>query len=154
MKKILSRAFYLLKYILLIFAFALVLYGIIRTYQRLEKSLLESIPVFIPFALLLITYFVNLFFNKPVIKDNLFYNLTSVLALSVIIIIGLRAMLDSNMLLYHKYQINYNPLYFSDNLSSIKLMLYCLIATNVILMVSTVFDKDENKKLKSNTKEK
>ena len=69
MKKILSRAFYLLKYILLIIAFALVLYGIIRTYQRLEKSLLESIPVFIPFALLLITYFVNLFFNKPVIKD-------------------------------------------------------------------------------------
>lgn len=154
MKKILSRAFYLLKYILLIIAFALVLYGIIRTYQRLEKSLLESIPVFIPFALLLITYFVNLFFSKPVIKDNLFYNLTSVLALSVIIIIGLRAMLDSNMLLYHKYQINYNPLYFSDNLSSIKLMLYCLIATNVILMVSTVFDKDENKKLKSSTKEK
>ena len=33
-------------------------------------------------------------------------------------------------------------------------MLYCLIATNVILMVSTVFDKGENKKLKSNTKEK
>lgn len=146
MKKILSRLFYVLKYPLLIIAFALVLYGIIRTYQRLEKSLLESIPVFIPFALLLITYFVNLFFNKPVVKDNLFYNLTSVLALSVIIIIGLRAMLDTNMLLYHKYQVNYNPLYLSDNLSSIKLILYCLMASNVILMVSTVFDKKEANK--------
>ena len=141
MDKILSRIFYILKYILLLVAFALVFYGIILTYKRLEKSLVESIPVFLPFALLLVVYIVNLFMRKPVIKDNLLYNFASFLVLAVVVFIGLRAMLDTNMLLFHKYKINYNPLYFSDNLSSVKVMLYCLSASNILLMVTTLFDK-------------
>lgn len=141
MNKILSRIFSVLKYILLIAAFGITLYGMIMTYKRLEKDLVEAIPTLLPFAILLITFLVNLFIKSPVIKNNLLYNFTAVVVLAVIIVIGLRAKFDTNMLLYYKYKIDYNPLYLSDNLSSIKLMLYCLTGANVLLMLSTIFDR-------------
>ena len=72
MSKILSKTFYIFKYLLFIVAFALVLFGIIKTYQRLDKSLVEAVPIFVPFALLFIVYIVNLFMKKDTISNNLF----------------------------------------------------------------------------------
>ena len=141
MSKIFSRFFSFLKYLLLLVAFALTLLGIMATYKRLEKSLVEAIPTFLPFLLLLLTYIVNLFIKSKVIKNNLLYNLTSVLVLGVVIIIGVRAKFDTGMLLYYKYKINYNPLYFSDNLAAVRLMLYCLTGANVLYMVSSIFER-------------
>lgn len=148
MQKILSRLFYLLKYLLLIAAFGITFLGIIKTYQRLEKDLMEAIPTLLPFAVLLVVFIVNLFIKKKVIKDNLLYNLTACLALGITLVIGLRAMFDTGMLLHQRYAIGFNPLYFSDNLSSVRIMLYALAGANVVLMISTVFDKKKivNKK--------
>ena len=139
----------ILKYLLLVVAFCLTFIGILKTYQRLEKSLVESVPTLLPFAVLFIVFIVNLFIKKPVIKDNLLYNLTACLALAVTIIVGIRAMYDTGMILYEKYGIGFNPLYFSDNLGSVRIMLYCLAGSNVLLMLSTVFDKRKivNKKV-------
>jgi len=135
MNKILSHFFYYLKYLLLLIAFALVFYGIIMTYKRLDKSLVESIPVFIPFLLVFIVFIFNVFLKKLSLKDHLFYNFVACFVLGVIIYIGLRAKFDTNMLLYYKYKIQYNPLYLSDNIGFIKLMLYFLGASNIFLLI-------------------
>ena len=148
MKKILSRVFNILKYVLLIGAFILVFLGIVYTYRRLEKSLVEAIPVFLPFALLFIAFIVNIFIKRSTIKDNLLFNFTVCLVLIAIIVIGLRALLDKNMLLYFKYKINYNPLYLSDNLSTIEVMLYCLFGADILFLISDILSKPKPEKIK------
>lgn len=145
MSKILSKLFSFLKYVLLILAFAVTFYGLIITYKRLEKSLIDGIPVFIPFALVLILFIVDLFARKAKIGDNLLFNFTSIIVFTAIIIIGVRAKFDTNMLLYYKYKIDYNPLYFSDNLSSIKIILYCLAISNIFFLVKNLFQKENPK---------
>ena len=153
MKKILSRLFNVLKYILLIGAFILIFLGIIYTYRRLEKNLVEAIPVFLPFALLFITFIVNAFIKRSDIKNNLFFNFTTCLVLIAIIVVGFRALTDKNMLLYFKYKINYNPLYLSDNLSTIEVMLYCLFGANVLFLTHDILSKPKPEKIKGREKE-
>jgi len=145
MNKLLSRILNLLKYLLLIIAFGATFFGIIVTYQRLEKPIIDSIPVFIPFVLVLITFIISLFVKSKIIKDNLLYNFTACLVMTVIIFVIFRAKFDTNMLLYYKYKIDFNPLYFSDNLAAIQLMLYCLFGTNVLLLITGFLDKDKTK---------
>lgn len=141
MNKILSKILNLLKYVLLIIAFALILYGMIVTYKRLEKPLSDAISVFLPFAIIFIMFLVNIFVKGNDIKDNLLYNFTCVLVFAVIIIICLRAKFDVNMLLYQKYQIDFNPTFLSDNLSSIKIILYCLIVANILFLAKVPVNK-------------
>lgn len=135
MIKIFSRLFYYLKYLLLIVAFGLVFFGIIMTYKRLDKSLVESIPVFVPFLFVFIVFLANMFIRKVSLKDHAFYNFTCCFVLGVIIYICLRAKFDTNMLLYYKYKIDFNSLYFSDNVGFIKLMLYFIGSANIFLLI-------------------
>ncbi len=151
MSKILSKTFYIFKYLLFIVAFALVLFGIIKTYQRLDKSLAEAIPIFAPFALLFIVYIVNLFMKKDTISNNLFYNFVSFMVFVAIITIGYRAMFDTNMLLYEKYGVSYNTLFLADNLSFIKIMLYLLAFSNLLLIIASFLGKDKKTNLKNST---
>lgn len=143
MSKILSRILNIFKYLLLVIAFGLIFYGVLKTYKRLEKPLTEAIPLLIPFVLLFVIYLVNLFIKKNPIKDNLLYNFVSTAVMLAIIIIGVRAMFDVNMLYYEKYKINYNPAYLSDNLGTVKIMLYCLCGANVLLLIFGKLDKTE-----------
>ena len=147
MNKILSRILGFLKYLLFVGAFLFVLLGILLTHRRLEKEITEALPILLPFALLLITYIFNLFIKSKVIKDNLLFNFTSVVVFAVIIIIGVRAKFDTSMLLYHKYQIDFNPQYFADNLLTIQLLIYSLFTANVIYLISTFFE-DKPKKVR------
>ena len=48
MSKVLSKFLFLLKYILLLVAFALVLYGMLAMYGRLDKKITDAISTFIP----------------------------------------------------------------------------------------------------------
>ena len=146
MSKILSRLFNALKYLLLVVSFILILYGVMVMYKRLDKSMLEAIPLFIPFVLVLTIYIVNIFVKSNIIRDNLLFNFTSVLIFIAIIIIGVRAKYDTNMLVFYKYGINYNPLYLSDNLSTIKTCLYVLFASNLLFLISIFFEDKKKKK--------
>lgn len=146
MKDILSSLFGFLKYILLIVAFGLVFYGIMITYARLEKSLVQAMPVFIPFILVLLTYIFSLVINGKNVSKNLLFNLTSVLVFTVIIIICLRAKFDTNMILYHRYQIHFNPSYFADNLAIIKALVYMVGFANIILLICNILEKDKQGK--------
>ena len=79
-----------------------------------------------------------MFNKKAKTSENLLFNFTKFLVFIVIIIIGLRAKFDTNMLLYQKYQINYNPNYLADNLSTIKVLLYCLSGANVFILFNSL----------------
>lgn len=143
MKLILSKLFNIIKFILMFASFALILMGVLFTYKRLDKSLLEATNIFIPFILIIILTVINMFCKKAKMSENILFNFTSILVFASIIIIGLRAKFDTNMLLYYKYQINYNPNYLADNLSTIKVLLYCLSGANLFILINSLFVNKE-----------
>lgn len=153
MRELLSKIFSFLKYILLIAAFGLVFYGIINTYGRLEKPLTDAINIFIPFGLVLIVFLINMFVKSKNISNNLLFNFVSVLVFVVTIIICLRSMFDTNMILFHRYGIDYNPSFFSDNLSAICAMMYMIFGANVILLICDMIGKEKKVNVKKNNEE-
>ena len=154
MEKILAKFFGFLKYLLLIAAFGLTFFGIMKTYSRLDKSLFEAFDVFLPFALVLIMFMVNLFVKNKHVNDNLFFNFVSCLAFSVMILVGVRSLFDTNMVLWSKYNIDFNPAYFADNISLIQALLYMVFASNVVLFVCGLLDTNKNKKVIANKENK
>ncbi len=156
MKDILAKLFGFFKYILLIVSFGLVFFGIMTTYSRLEKPLTDAFSVFLPFGLVLLSFLVTLIMSSKLSSSKLLFNFVCCLVFIVTIIIGLRSIFDKNMLLFHKYQINYNPTFFSDNLSAIEFMLYMIFVSNVLLIISDLLTRkkkiktiDEKDKLQS-----
>lgn len=158
MTKILNKLIYILKNILLPLTFIATIYITVFMFKRLEKdifgaNLFEFLKVVIPFIILLILILVNSFLNIKIVKDNIFYNLTSFIVLITISIFCYRALLDQNMFLWHKYGYNINFNYFSDQIASIQVMLYGLSLANILLIIKDKLsvDKKVNKKVISET---
>lgn len=146
MKEILCKFFGFFKYILLIVAFGLVFYGIMITYGRLEKPLTEAVDVFVPFAFVLLIFIVTLIVKSKSVGENLLFNFVAVFVFIVIIIVCLRAMFDTNMILFYRYGIDYNPAFLSDNLSAIEAMLYMIGGANVVLLLCDFIKREKKSK--------
>lgn len=144
MKKIFNILFYVLKFILLIAAFGLTLFIIIRMDIRLEKSIMSSFESFIPFIVIFILFMVNMIFRQVGVTKNLFYNLTCCLVLSTIVLVSLRAVLDTNMVLNGKYGYGIDFNFFDNFLAYINIMLYGLSVANIFFMFREK-DVKENK---------
>lgn len=136
MKQLINGLFVVLRILLLLAAMGLIFYGLLLTYTRLDKSVTDSIPIMLPFVLLLIMYIINLMGRQKIINRNFFYNITAVIVLGAIVYIGYRAKFDTNMMLYYKYGINYSPSYLSDNLGTIKLLIYLLFISDLVLVIN------------------
>ncbi len=149
MKKILNKLFYVLQLLFLIIAFAGTLYVILQMGNRLEKSIVDNIQVFIPFVVIFILHVINLIANQKNIKDNLFYNITACLAFLTIIVVAARAVFDHNLVLANitDYKIDFT--YFANFIPFLNLMLYGLAISNVLLM----FHVKEKKKIKEQIEE-
>lgn len=141
MKDILCKIFGFFKYILLVIAFGFVFYCINVTYSRLEKPLTDAINVFIPFAFVLLMFFITLIVKSKSVGRNLLFNFVSVFVFLITIVICLRSIFDTNMILFHRYGINFNPSFFSDNLSMIESMLYMIGGANAILLVCDLINR-------------
>ena len=144
MKKLINILFSVLKYPLLLAAFSLTLFIILRMNMRLEKGFSDSVFIFVPYGMLLRLYVLNIVLDRKSVTDNLMYNFTSVLVFLTNIIVCLRAMLDTNMLFneIQKMGINFN--YFNDYLAFNKIALYGLIIANIIFMfVPNELEKEE-----------
>lgn len=146
MKDILCKFFGFFKYILLVVAFGLVFYCINVTYARLEKPLSDAINVFIPFGFVLLMFIITLIVKSKSVGKNLLFNFVSVFVFLITIVVCLRSIFDTNMILYYRYGINFNPAYFSDNLSMIESMLYMIAGANVLLLICDIFNKKPNSK--------
>lgn len=136
MKKMLNGLFLILKFVLLILSFGLSLYIILSMYKRIEKNIVEALPIFIPYIILLLLFFINITLGQKSVNRNIFYNLTCCLVFSCICLVGVRSILDKNMLLNEimGYSINFS--YFSDFIAFMKIMLYGLIIGNVCFMIN------------------
>ena len=158
MTKILNKIFFNLKNIILVLLIPIVYFIIAFMFERIGKEmfgkdLLEFVGVLFPFALLIILILINIIFKQSEVKDNLYYNITSFLCMIVICIFCYRATMDSNMYFLNKYEhhINYN--YFADQVAPIKIMLYGLSISNILLMISGALKVDnyeEQEKIHNN----
>lgn len=135
MIKMINGLLYGLKYLLLIISFALGSYIVLYMYQRLDKPLLDSIFIALPFLILFLLFAINMLCNQKRVTSNLFYNLTCCLVFAVILFIEYRTLFDTNMIANSKlgYNINFN--YFADNINAIKVMIIGLIVGNVLFML-------------------
>lgn len=150
MVKILNKLLLSLKNIMLPILLIVTIYIVGYMFQRLGKSivgenLMEFVGVIFPYILLLVLSLINLFLNQKEVKDNIYYNITSFLVVIVISIFCIRALFDNNMYFIHKfsYKINFN--YFSDQIAAIKIMLYGLSISNILLMVCNYIKIDDKK---------
>lgn len=144
MKKILNIIFYVLKFLLLLVAFAGTLYVMLQMNHRLQKSFMSTIDVFIPFIILLILLIVNIIFNQKTVTGDLFYNVTSNLVFTTITVIAFRAVFDRSMIISNltDYKIDFN--FFANCLPFIKIMLYGLCIADILLMFHIKDDKEKN----------
>ncbi len=135
MKKILNGLFIVLRFILFIIAFSMTLYIVLSMYERINKDIVNALPIFLPYALFLLLLLINSNLNQKSVNQNIFYNLTCCLVFSCICLIDARAIFDKNMLLNEIMGCNINFSYFSDFISFMKIMLYGLIISNICFMV-------------------
>lgn len=149
MKKIFNGLFYGLKFLLLIAAFALSLFIFLRMNMRLDKSLVSVLPQFIPFVILLILFIVNMLFKQEGVTKCLFYNLTCCLVLTTIVLVSLRAIMDTNMVLNGKYGYGIDFNFFDNFLAYIDIMVYGLIISNILFMF-----KEKDKEVESDKSNK
>jgi len=105
-------------------------------YQRLEKDLVKSIFNFIPFFLLFILFCVNFIFKQKQVTQNTFYNVTCIIVFAMLGFAIYRTFYDKNMLVLTRlgYDINFN--YFADIIAPMKVLLYGLSVSNILLMIS------------------
>ena len=134
MKKIFNGLFYFFKFILLIAAFGLTLFVLIRMNVRLEKNMISILPELIPFVILLIIFIINMAFEQVGVIKSLFYNLTCCLVFATIICVALRAVFDTNMVLNEKYGYGIDFNFFDNFIAYIKIMLYGLLIANILFM--------------------
>ncbi len=134
MKQIFNGLFYFLKFLLFIASFALTLFIIVQMYRRLGKNIMESVKVFLPYLIIILLFVVNLFAKQESVTKNIFYNLTCTLVFTTIILVGLRAMYDSNMVLREQLGRNINFNYFDYFIPFMKIMLYGLSISNIFFM--------------------
>ena len=140
MTKIINKLLYILKNILFPIVFIATIYIVVFMFKRLEKdifgaSLMEFIQIVLPFILLLILNLITIFLNTKEVKNNIFYNITSFLVMLVISVFCYRALMDKNMFLWYKYGYNINFNYFADQVAPIKVMLYGLSLSSILLMI-------------------
>ncbi len=147
MIKIFNGLLNVLKMLMLLVCFVLTFYIIVRMYQRLEKDLIKSIFNFIPFFLLFILFCVNFIFRQKQVTQNTFYNVTCVMVFAMLGFAIYRTFYDKNMLVLTRlgYDINFN--YFADIIAPMKVLLYGLSVSNILLIVSGIdFNKKKNTK--------
>lgn len=158
MIKLLNKFFFHIKYLILTIDMIATIYIIINMFRRLDKfvfgsNFFEFFEILFPFILLLILWVLNLLLNHKKIQNSIFYNITSILVVCTIFIFCYRAMFDENMLFWHKYGYKINFNYFSDQIPPIKVMLYGLSISNIILIINEQIKNDSIEVNKINNKE-
>ena len=150
MIKILNTILNIFKMIMLLVCFVLTFYIIMNMYNRLDKNLVTGIYNFLPFILLFILFSINIIFRQKIVNECTFYNVTCCLVFIMLLFTIYRTIADNNMIMKLRlgYDINFN--YFSDMIAPMRLMLYGLSISNILLMLTNlqVFNPKKKEKEK------
>ena len=114
MIKIINSFFSILKICLLIVSFAMTFVIIMSMYQRLDKSYMDAMGIFIPYLVLLVLMLLNYFLHQKWVTGHIFYNITCCIVFLVFIFASYRTMFDDYMLIRMRSDYNMSFSYFSD----------------------------------------
>ena len=131
MKKGINSCLFYSKIIFLIIAFTLTLYILFSLNDYYHRDVVNILVIGIPLFLILLFFVLSLF--KDDVKDNIIFNLASILGIIAIIVIDYRTIFDSNMVLWIDAKMNFY--YFINNLDGIKIMCYLILLGNVLLFL-------------------
>ncbi len=134
MKRVVNALCSFFKYILLIAAFGLTLYIILKLNARLEKNITDSTFIFIPYGILILLFILNIALNRKAVTKNIFFNITAVVIFATNIMVCLRTMYDEGMLFNLIQGRHANFVYFNDNLPFTRIMLFGLIIADIVFM--------------------
>lgn len=140
MNKILNMIFMVLKIVLLLFSFTFSLYIVFCMYHRIDRDIIYALPIFIPYIVILLLFFININLKNKYVNDNIFYNLSCCLVFFCISIVDFRSIFDKNMLLNEIMGYGINFTYFSNFLPFMTIMIYGLCCANICFMVYEKFD--------------
>jgi len=129
MKKIVNSCLFYSKIILLIIAFTLTLYIVFSLNDYYRKDVINILSVGIPLFLILLLFVLSLFNDD--IKDNVLFNLASIIGVIAIIVIDYRTIFDKNMVLWFNTKMNFH--FFISNSNGIKIICYLIIIGNLLL---------------------
>ncbi len=138
MLKLLNKILFYSKIIILIIDFIMTLYITLMMNSIYKDNFINLIRINLPFFLILIILVVSFFFKKG--EDNIFFNITSFLALTTILIIDIRTIYDQNMVMWIKNSINFY--YFRNQIKVIKILGYTIFLGNILIFC---FDNNEKK---------
>lgn len=143
MVKILNGLLNVLKMFLLLVCFVLTFYIIFNMYKRLDKNMAGMIFNFIPFLLLFILFSINFIFKQESVNQNVFFNISCLVAFLALGFVLFRTLTDKNMIVLIRmgYDINFN--YFADFIAPMRIFLYSLAASDALLMISGIKGKKE-----------
>ena len=130
MKQIINSFLFYCKIILLLIAFTLTLYIIFSMNAYYRHDVVNMFLVGLPLFLVLLFFVFSIF--KDNIKENLLFNIASVLGIIAIIIIDYRTIFDKNMVLLVRGNLNFY--YFENQVSQIKIFSYLIFLGNLILI--------------------
>lgn len=131
MKKLINSILFYGKIILLLMAATLTLYIIFSMNDYYRKNVINILFVAIPLFLMLLLFVLSLF--KDEVKDNLLFNVASILGIIAIIIIDYRTIFDKNMVLWMDGKMNFY--FFSNALRGMKIISYLILIGNVFLFL-------------------
>ena len=131
MKKLINTVLFYSKIIILLIAFTLTLYIIFSMNYYYQKDITSVFMAGLPLFLVLVTFMISIF--KDNVRDNLFFNIASVLSLIAIVIIDYRTIFDRNMVLWIESKMNFY--YFINSLRGIKILCYIVFLGNILLLI-------------------
>lgn len=146
---LINKVLFYVKVILLLLTLTLTLYILLSMNDYYGNEIVNLILICLPLLLVLIIFTVSFIFKDG--DNNLFFNVASFIALIAILIIDLRAILDKNMVLWIRGNLNFY--YFQNQMTQIKILSYCIFIGNVLVIYNERYNKKIiNKKNKKSNK--
>jgi len=143
---LINKVLFYIKVILLLLTLTLTLYILLAMNDYYGNEIVNLILICLPLLLVLIIFTVSFIFKDG--DNNLFFNIASFIALIAILIIDLRAILDKNMVLWIRGNLNFY--YFQNQMMQIKILSYCIFVGNVLV----IYNEKYNKKIINKKNEK
>ena len=130
MLKLINKIFFYLKFFLLLFVFVLTLYIMLSMNSYYGNQIKDLLLISLPLFLVLVMFVISLSFKEG--DDNTFFNVSCLLALIAILIIDYRTILDKNMVMWLKGNMNFY--YFQSQITQIKILSYSIFFGNIFLI--------------------
>ncbi len=143
MLDLINKILFYCKTFILLFVFTLTLYILLSMNAYYGNGISNILMIGIPLLMVLIIFVISFFFKEG--DNNTFFNVACILSLIAILIIDIRTIIDKNMVLWVRGNMNFY--YFQNQIKQIKILSYCIFIGNLLLIYKErKIDKKKNTK--------